>query len=159
MYATGVRISEVINLKLENLYLEENFLRVMGKGNKERIIPFGQKAKHWLIEYMEKSRSFLLKKKVNEYVFLNRNGEKLTRQGLWKIIKGYGEKISISSSLTPHTLRHSFATHLLEKGADLRSIQLMLGHSSISTTEIYTYIARDKVKKIYDKFHPRSKKK
>lgn len=158
MYATGLRISEVVNLKIGQIYLEENFLRVMGKGNKERVIPFGGKAKECLDEYMNSSRPILLKKKVSDLVFLNRNGEKLTRQGLWKIIKGYGKKIGISSTLTPHTLRHSFATHLLEKGADLRSIQLMLGHSSISTTEIYTYIARDKVKKTYDKYHPRSKK-
>ena len=125
MYATGLRISEVITLKLENIYLEENFLRVLGKGNN---------------------------------IFLNRNGEKLSRQGLWKIIKGYGKKLGISTKLTPHILRHSFATHLVEKGADLRSVQIMLGHASISTTEIYTYVARDKVKKVYQRYHPRSKK-
>ena len=159
MYATGIRISEAIHLKIDTLYLDENFIRVRGKGNKERVIPLGQKAKDWLTDYLNNSRSVLLKNKTNNVVFLNRNGEKLTRQGIWKMIKGYGKKIGISSKLTPHTLRHSFATHLLEQGADLRSIQMMLGHSSISTTEIYTYLARDKVKKIYDKFHPRSKKK
>lgn len=159
MYATGLRISEVTNLELGDLYIDEDFLRVLGKGNKERVIPFGKKAKEYIVEYLKNARPLLIKNNVNSFIFLNRNGEKLSRQGLWKIIKGYGKKIGISSKLTPHVLRHSFATHLLERGADLRSIQMMLGHSSISTTEIYTYVAKDKVKKIYDKFHPRSKKK
>ena len=155
MYATGLRISEVTGLKLDNIYLDDSFLRVMGKGGKERVVPFGEKAEQCVKDYMHHGRSKLLKQKQNDFVFLNRNGEQLSRQGLWKIIKGYGKKLGISTNLTPHTLRHSFATHLLEKGADLRSIQMMLGHSSISTTEIYTYVAKHRVKKIYDKFHPR----
>ena len=159
LYATGLRISELSHLKVENLYLNENFIRVLGKGNKERVIPFGEKAKKYLIYYLKNSRSLLLKNKNSEFIFLNRNGERISRQGLWKIIKQYGKKIGIHSIITPHILRHSFATHLLEKGADLRSIQMMLGHSSISTTEIYTFVARDKIKKIYDKYHPRSDKK
>jgi len=159
MYATGLRISELVNLKLENIYFEESFLRILGKGNKERIVPFGKVASKYIKEYLQKSRPQLLKQGASEFVFLNRSGNKLTRQGLWKIIKAYGKKIGISKKLSPHVLRHSFATHLVEKGADLRSIQMMLGHSNITTTEIYTYIARDRVKKIYEQFHPRSKKK
>ena len=155
MYATGLRISELINLRSENLYLDENFLRVIGKGNKERVIPFGKKAEKSIQSYLRESRPILLKNKKNEYIFVNRQGEKLSRQGLWKIIKGYGRKIGISSIMTPHILRHSFATHLVEKGADLRSVQMMLGHSSISTTEIYTHVSKEKVKQIYDRFHPR----
>lgn len=158
MYATGLRISEVIHLTFDDLYLEESFLRVLGKGNKERVVPFGEKAEQFIREYLKNSRPKILKEKKNDFVFLNRNGESLSRQGLWKIIKGYGRKLGISTNLTPHTLRHSFATHLLEKGADLRSIQMMLGHSSISTTEIYTYVAKKRVKQAYDKYHPRSSK-
>ena len=138
--------------------MEEGFLRVMGKGSKERVVPFGEAAKEYLEKYLEKARPVLLKNKFTDIVFLNRNGESLSRQGLWKIIKGYGKKIGAASQLTPHVLRHSFATHLLEQGADLRSIQMMLGHSSISTTEIYTYVAKTRVKQIYDKYHPRGKR-
>lgn len=158
MYATGIRISETINLKFDNLYLEESFLKVKGKGNKERVVPFNENAVAELINYLKNGRPGLSKGENPELIFLNKNGGPLSRQGLWKIIKGYGVKTGISPDLTPHVLRHSFATHLLEQGADLRSIQLMLGHSNISTTEIYTFVAKDKVKKIYDKFHPRSKK-
>lgn len=158
MYGTGLRISEVTHLKNDNLYLEENFIRILGKGNKERVIPLGEKAKKYLEIYLKESRCKILKDNQIPHVFLNRKGRKLSRQGLWKIIKSYGQKTGISRILTPHTLRHSFATHLVEKGADLRSVQLMLGHSSISTTEIYTYISKDKVKKIYEKYHPRSDK-
>jgi integrase/recombinase XerD len=158
MYATGLRISEVLHLKLNNLYMEEGFLRVLGKGSKERVVPFGEMAKQYLGQYLEKARPGLLKNKSSDVMFLNRNGEPFSRQGLWKIIKGYGKKIGAASRLSPHVLRHSFATHLLEKGADLRSIQMMLGHSSISTTEIYTYVAKTQVKEIYDKYHPRVKR-
>ncbi|MCK4835107.1 MAG: site-specific tyrosine recombinase XerD [Candidatus Aminicenantes bacterium] len=157
MYGTGLRISETTELKLENIYARESFIRVMGKGNRERVIPLGDKAKNFLEIYLKEIRPTLLKNKNNTTVFLNRRGEKLTRQGLWKIIKGYGRQLGIASTFTPHTLRHSFATHLMEKGADLRSVQMMLGHSSISTTEIYTYLTKDKVKKMYDQYHPRSK--
>jgi integrase/recombinase XerD len=156
MYATGLRISEVSGLRIENLYTEEYFLRVMGKGNKERLVPFGKAARSALDEYLERGRNALLGNNKNDFVFLNRNGKQLSRQGLWKIIKGYAKKLGISSILTPHTLRHSFATHLVEKGADLRSVQMMLGHASISTTEIYTHVSRERVKRVYDRFHPRS---
>jgi integrase/recombinase XerD len=156
MYATGLRISEVINLKSDNLYMEDTFLRVLGKGGKERVIPFGEKAREHLQNYLADARPLLLKNKLSDNIFLNRFGEPISRMGLWKVIKGYAKTLGVYSTLTPHTLRHSFATHLLEKGADLRSIQLMLGHSNISTTEIYTYVAKSRVKKIYDQFHPRS---
>jgi integrase/recombinase XerD len=158
MYATGLRVSEVTTLKSDNLYMEDTFLRVKGKGSKERVVPFGEKAREFLEGYFAHGRPLLLKKKVNDTIFLNRRGEPLTRTGLWKVIKGYAKILGVYDTLTPHTLRHSFATHLLEKGADLRSIQLMLGHSNISTTEIYTYVAKHRVKKIYDQYHPRSEK-
>jgi len=157
MYATGLRISEAIDLKISNLYMEESFLRVLGKGNKERVVPFGEKAKEYMVNYLENSRPLLIKKIPTDFVFLNNRGTKLSRTGMWKIVKGYGKKIGAAHILTPHILRHSFATHLLEKGADLRSIQMMLGHASISTTEIYTYVAKKRVKQVYDKYHPRSK--
>jgi len=156
MYATGLRISETIGLRFENVFMDDNFLRVMGKGSRERIVPFNKKANEELSRYIDIARPKLLKEKVSDIIFLNKNGGALTRQGLWKVIKGYGVKTGISNVLTPHMLRHSFATHLLEQGADLRSIQMMLGHSNISTTEIYTFVAKDRVKKIYDKLHPRS---
>jgi integrase/recombinase XerD len=157
MYGTGLRISETTQLRLEHIYAKEHFIRVMGKGNRERVIPLGDQAKNYLETYLRDSRPTLLKNKNNPALFLNRNGEKMSRQGLWKIIKGYGQKLGMATLLTPHTLRHSFATHMVEKGADLRSVQMMLGHSSISTTEIYTYLTKDKVKKMYDRYHPRSK--
>ena len=158
MYATGLRISEVANLQMKNLYMQDNFIRVLGKGNKERVVPFGDTAGKYMEMYIKGGRSEQLKKKnqTSEYVFLNRLAGQLSRMGLWKIIKGYGVKVGVAEILTPHVLRHSFATHLLEQGADLRSIQMMLGHSSISTTEIYTYVAKKRVKQVYDRFHPRS---
>lgn len=159
MYATGLRISETINLTKERVFPEEGYVRVLGKGNKERLVPFNRTAGEMFEKYMREGRPKLLKKGLTSYIFLNRSGKKLTRQGVWKIIKKYGEKTGITENLTPHILRHSFATHLLEMGADLRSIQMMLGHVNISTTEIYTFVAKDKVKSIYDKFHPRSGKK
>lgn len=155
MYGAGLRISEVIQLKSKNIYLEDNFIRVLGKGNRERVIPLGKKAKQSMKIYSDEIRSKLVKEKDAQCFFLNHRGHALSRQGLWKIIKGYGKQIGIASILTPHTLRHSFATHLVERGADLRSIQMMLGHSSISTTEIYTHVSKEKVKQIYDRFHPR----
>ena len=158
MYATGLRISEVINLKWDNIYMEDAFLRVMGKGSKERVVPFGETAREYMEKYLTGGRPLLLKAKVSDYIFLNVRGDKLTRVGLWKVIKGYALTLGVYSTLTPHTLRHSFATHLLEKGADLRSIQLMLGHANISTTEIYTYVAKAGIKKVYDQYHPRGKK-
>jgi integrase/recombinase XerD len=159
MYASGLRISEVVELKLDDVYPEEGFLRVLGKGGKERIVPFGAKARDCLQDYLGRSRPALLKGTNPPQVFLNYAGAVFTRQGLWKLIGAYGRKIGLAGRLTPHVLRHSFATHLVEKGADLRSVQMLLGHSSIATTEIYTHLAKGQVKKVYDQFHPRSKKK
>ena len=156
MYATGLRISETIGLKFENIFREDHFIRVMGKGSRERIVPFNNKAGEELARYLNEARPGLIKDKISDFIFINKNGGSLSRQGLWKVIRGYGMKAGFSGTLTPHMLRHSFATHLLEQGADLRSIQMMLGHSNISTTEIYTFVAKERVKRIYDKLHPRS---
>jgi integrase/recombinase XerD len=158
MYATGLRISEVTQLKAADVYLDEGFLRVLGKGGKERIIPFNENSRDCLRKYLDHGRQALVKGANPEQIFVNYCGDMLSRQGLWKMIKGYGAKVGLSSRLTPHVLRHSFATHLVEKGADLRSVQMLLGHSSITTTEIYTHLAKDQVKRVYDRFHPRSKK-
>ncbi len=155
LYSSGLRISELAALKLDQVYLQEGFVRVCGKGSKERIVPINEAAAHWITKYLQIVRPQLVKEPINN-LFLNYNGKQLTRQGLWKIIRNYAIKAGITSHLTPHIIRHSFATHLLENGADLRSIQLMLGHSSISTTEIYTHIAKQKLKQIYDRLHPRS---
>lgn len=155
MYATGLRASEIVELKIEDLELDEGFIYVMGKGGKRRMVPTGEVALKYLRIYLNERDEFL-GGKVSPYVFLNYKGEPLTRQGLWKIIKSYGKRIGIAEKLTPHTLRHSFATHLLERGADLRSIQIMLGHSRISTTQIYTHIASERLKRIWEKYHPRA---
>lgn len=159
MYASGLRISEVVQLKLDDVYLDEGFLRVLGKGSKERIVPFGEKARDSLADYLANSRPALLQRGSLPQIFLNYAGAVFSRQGLWKLIKAYGLKAGLAGRLTPHVLRHSFATHLVENGADLRSVQMLLGHSSIATTEIYTHLAKGQVKKVYDQFHPRSKKK
>jgi integrase/recombinase XerD len=156
MYATGIRVSELINLTIDKLNLDMNFITVIGKGNKERIIPFGESAKEWINRYMEEGRDKLLKNRVSAYLFLNPSGKSLSRQGIWKMIKKYGRALGIEDKIKPHILRHSFATHLIEKGASLRFVQILLGHSQISTTEIYTYISKERMKKIYDEFHPRA---
>jgi integrase/recombinase XerD len=158
MYATGLRISEVSQLKAADVYMDEGFLRVRGKGGKERIVPCSEISRAWLKEYLETSRPVLVKARDPEQLFVNYSGAVFSRQGLWKTIKGYGAKVGLSARLSPHVLRHSFATHLVEKGADLRSVQMLLGHSSITTTEIYTHLAKDQLKRIYDQFHPRGKK-
>jgi integrase/recombinase XerD len=159
MYATGLRISEAAQLRQADIYFAEGFLRVRGKGGKERVIPFGHVAGDFLNRYLEHSRPLLVKGRDPGPLFVNYSGGPFTRQGLWKMIKGYGAKIGIAARLTPHVLRHSFATHLVEKGADLRSVQMLLGHSSITTTEIYTHLAKDQLRRIYDEFHPRGKRK
>jgi len=156
MYATGLRVSELITLKLENLNLEHGYLKCAGKGGKERIVPLGEIANQKIRSYLKFSRDKLLKGEKSEFLFVNYRGKKLTRQGLWKIIKSYATKIGLRSKITPHILRHSFATHLLEKGADLRSVQLMLGHSQITTTQIYTHITRERLRRLYEKYHPRA---
>lgn len=154
-YATGMRVSEVVHLKLDNVNLEIGFLRCIGKGNKERVIPLGKKAIASIKRYLALSRPRLLKQKESEFLFLNRSGQKISRQSLWKIIKRYAKEAHIKKAIKPHILRHSFATHLLERGADLRSVQEMLGHSNIATTQIYTHINKDRLKAIHKMFHPR----
>jgi integrase/recombinase XerD len=155
MYATGMRVSEVVNLKKDNVNLDIGFLRCIGKGNKERVIPLGKKAIQSINKYLESSRSRFLGKQESEYLFLNRFGKKISRQTLWKIIRRYAREANIRKPIRPHILRHSFATHLLERGADLRSVQEMLGHSNISTTQIYTHITKDRLKTIHKMYHPR----
>jgi len=154
MYATGLRVSELVNLKLEDIDLNQDIVRTMGKGSKERIIPIGDYAKEYLEKYIYQYRGTMLKKDNNEYLFLNNHGKKMTRQGFFKIIKQIAKEKGIKSDLSPHTLRHSFASHLLKYGADLRTIQELLGHSDISTTQIYTHITNEELKKNYEDFHP-----
>jgi integrase/recombinase XerD len=155
LYATGMRVSELSNLKTNNVNLDIGFLRCIGKGNKERIIPLGKKAIRSIKRYLEFSRLRFLKQKTSEFIFISRCGAKLSRQSVWKLIKRYAQEAKIKKSIKVHTLRHSFATHLLERGADLRSVQEMLGHSSISTTQIYTHIDKERLKTIHKMFHPR----
>lgn len=155
LYATGMRVSEAADLKLDSLNLDIGFLRCIGKGNKERVIPLGKKAIASIKRYIEISRPRLLKNRQSEFLFLNRSGGRISRQSLWKLIKRYARQARIKKPIRPHTLRHSFATHLLERGADLRSVQEMLGHANISTTQIYTHINKDRLKSIHKMFHPR----
>jgi len=155
LYATGMRVSELSNLKTNNVNLDIGFLRCIGKGNKERIIPLGKKAVKSINRYLEFSRLHFLKKKTSEFLFISRSGSKLSRQSVWKLIKRYAKEAKIKKLIKVHTLRHSFATHLLERGADLRSVQEMLGHSNISTTQIYTHIDKERLKTTHKMFHPR----
>jgi len=155
LYATGMRVSESADLKTNNVNLDIGFLRCIGKGNKERIIPLGKKAIQSINRYLEFSRPYFLKKKTSELLFINRSGARLSRQSVWKLIKRYAKEAKIKKPIKVHTLRHSFATHLLERGADLRSVQEMLGHSNISTTQIYTHIDKERLKTIHKMFHPR----
>lgn len=155
MYATGMRVSELINLKMDDLNMNIGFVKCFGKGGKERIVPFGRKAKESIVRYLDKARPLFLKKKVSNFLFLTRLGRLMSRQTFWKIIKKYAREARIKKDVTPHSLRHSFATHMLECGADLRIVQEMLGHSDISTTQIYTHVSKDRLKSIHKKFHPR----
>lgn len=156
MYATGLRVSEVKDLKKANVNLEAGFVKCSGKGGKERVVPLGKVAKEAIERYIATSRKKLLSKKEDEHLFLSRLGKRLSRQSIWKIIQKYAKQAGIKKHITPHTLRHSFATHLLEGGAELRGVQEMLGHADISTTQIYTHINKDKLKKVHDKYHPRA---
>jgi integrase/recombinase XerD len=156
MYGAGLRVSELIFLKLQDVNLNAGLLRVMGKGAKERIVPIGTKAKSVTQEWIDTARPQVLKNIPSQYLFVARAGKPMTRQAFWKIIKKNAALAGISRNVTPHTLRHSFATHLLEGGADLRSVQTMLGHSDISTTQIYTHISREYLIKMHQKFHPRN---
>ncbi len=155
LYATGMRVSEAVNLRKDNINLDVGFLRCIGKGNKERIIPLGKKAIASIKRYIAVSRPKLLKGRESDFLFVSRCGKKISRQSFWKIIKKYARIARIKKPIKTHTLRHSFATHLLEHGADLRSVQEMLGHADISTTQIYTHVNKDRLKSIHKQFHPR----
>jgi len=156
LYACGLRVSELIGLKISDLFFDEEIIRVFGKGSKERLVPIGSSAVKWTKEYLTKSRPMLAKKTKSEnVVFLNNRGTKLSRMGVWKIVDHYVKEAGIQKEVHPHTFRHSFATHLLEGGADLRAVQEMLGHADISTTQIYTHIDRDYIKQVHKQFHPR----
>ena len=159
MYATGLRVTELVELDLSDLHLDLGFIQTVGKGNKQRIIPIGDEANYWLEMYLTHARPILAKENFEvTTVFLNQRGNKFTRQGVWKILKQMVQKAGINKNVSPHTLRHSFATHILEKGADLRVVQELLGHSNITTTEIYTHITGERKKEIYNQTHPRAKK-
>ncbi len=155
MYATGMRVSEMVDLPTSTINLDMGFIKCRGKGDKERIVPIGTHAKDSISRYIEKVRPSLLKSKSDNHLFLSRLGKRVSRQSFWKMIKKYAKKARIRKEITPHTLRHSFATHLLERGADLRVVQEMLGHSDIATTQIYTHINKERLKSIHKQFHPR----
>ncbi len=155
LYATGLRVSELVSLELGQLQLDAGFLRAFGKGSKQRVVPLGEMATEALIRYLAAGRPRLLGERRQARVFLNRSGLGLTRQGFWKMMKRRAVEAKISKNITPHTLRHSFATHLLDNGADLRSVQTMLGHADISTTQIYTHVSRERLRRIHEKHHPR----
>ena len=155
LYATGLRVSELIHLRLKDINLEEGFLICRGKGGKERIVPLGRHAEKSIHNYLDTARPLLLKKNT-DLLFVSSWGGAFTRQGFWKMLKGYAQKAKLDKKISPHVLRHSFATHLLERGADLRSVQLMLGHSQITTTQIYTHVGRRRLREVYNKYHPRA---
>ena len=157
LYSCGLRVSELVNLRLQNIDFDEELLRFMGKGDKERITPVGGIGMLFLKKYLRTSRYKIEKEFKSDYVFLNKNGKKMTRQGFWKILKKYARRINIDKNLYPHIFRHSFATHMLQRGADLRTVQELLGHSSISTTEIYTNLDKEHIKEVYFKYHPRGR--
>lgn len=155
LYSTGVRVSELVGQTLDRVRLDPGYLRVRGKGDKERLVPLGDPAIEWLERYLDDARPELDRARRPE-LFLNARGGRLTRQGLWKILRDHGRRAGVRSHLSPHVVRHSFATHLVENGADLRAVQMMLGHASLTTTEIYTHVARERLRRLYDEAHPRA---
>jgi integrase/recombinase XerD len=155
LYATGLRVSELVNLRHGQVNMNQGVIRVLGKGNRERLIPLGEEAVRWLIEFSRGSRGEILLERQTDYLFPTRRGDRMTRQAFWHIIKRYARKAGIGKDLSPHTLRHAFATHLLNHGADLRVVQMLLGHSDLSTTQIYTHVARERMKEMHTQHHPR----
>ena len=156
LYATGLRVSELVNLRYEQINLNQGVIRVLGKGNRERLIPLGDEAVRWLTEFVHGARDEILLERQTDYLFPTRRGARMTRQAFWHIIKRYARKAGIAKGLSPHTLRHAFATHLLNHGADLRVVQILLGHSDLSTTQIYTHVASERMKDLHSRQHPRS---
>jgi integrase/recombinase XerD len=156
LYATGLRVTELCRLELNNLERDSGVLRVTGKGNKQRLVPFGESAGDAVGKYLSQGRPELLKGRASRFLFVTARGGAMTRQGFWKLLGGHGKKAGIFRDLTPHVVRHSFATHLVEGGADLRSVQIMLGHADISTTQVYTHVARRRLREIVDQHHPRA---
>jgi integrase/recombinase XerD len=161
LYATGMRVSEIIAIRASDLHLRAHYLTCVGKGDKERIVPIGDAATTWVERYQREGRAALMPKRRGEarssdHLFLNARGGSLSRVGCWKMLKGHGTRAGLPSTLSPHMLRHSFATHLLERGADLRAIQMMLGHADLSTTQIYTHVLEARLRAVYERFHPRA---
>jgi integrase/recombinase XerD len=155
LYATGLRVSELVTLQLEQLNMRQGLIRCIGKGNKERLVPVGEVALDWLQHYLYESRPGLLNGKVTDDLFPTQRGKAMTRQAFWYLIKRYAKQAHIDKHLSPHTLRHAFATHLLNHGADLRVVQLLLGHADLSTTQIYTHVAKERLKQLHGQHHPR----
>ena len=155
LYATGLRVSELVNVRPADLHLDQQFMTCIGKGNKERLVPIGEQAADWITKYQQSARRALLKGRASPRLFVNARGGGLTRVGFWKILKQHGRRAQLPATLSPHVVRHSFATHLLEHGADLRAIQMMLGHADLSSTQIYTHVLAARLRSVYDRFHPR----
>ncbi len=158
LYATGLRVSELVQLRPQDLHLDAGYLTTLGKGRKQRLVPIGDEAAQWVTRYLREGRPALLGRRSSPRLFVNARGggPGITRVGFWKILKGYGARLGFARQISPHVLRHSFATHLLERGADLRSIQMMLGHADVSTTQIYTHILDARMRALYDRYHPRA---
>jgi len=156
LYATGLRVSELVGIRLADLHPAEHYLTCIGKGSKERLVPIGEQAADWIERYRSGARAHLVKRRASPRLFVNARGGSLSRVGFWKILKQYVRKAGLSRTVSPHVLRHSFATHLLERGADLRAIQMMLGHADLSTTQIYKHVLEARLRAVYDRFHPRA---
>jgi integrase/recombinase XerD len=155
MYSAGLRVSELCGLRISDIHFDQGYLRCVGKGNKERLVPVGEEAMNWLEGYINQARKTMLGGQQCDYLFVTNRADGMTRQAFWHIIKRHAKKAGITKELSPHTLRHAFATHLLNHGADLRVVQLLLGHADLSTTQIYTHIARERLKELHAKYHPR----